>query len=80
MATLADDRAAFASVLTDVKRVELRMPDGQQLEMTPTKLGEFQRTWTPTEPVEAGSITLHVVAVDRAVNERVFDVAVEIAK
>jgi hypothetical protein len=58
----------YAQILTDAKRVEVRTPDGQNLVLTHVSLGQFSGTWTPRGPLAANS-TLHVVAVDRALNE-----------
>lgn len=63
----------LAHVLTDAKRVEVRTPDGQTLSLTHVKLGEFVGTWTP-KGLQEGKLRL--VAVDRALNERVLEVEV----
>jgi Mg-chelatase subunit ChlD len=68
-----DDTKKFASVLTDTKRVEVRMPDGQQIVLTAIRLGEFRATWKPEGAFDPTSVPVHVVAVDRALNENVFD-------
>jgi hypothetical protein len=73
-----EDKKTFASVLTDVKRVEVRMPDGQELVLTALELGKFSKIWTPSEPIDPAKIDVHVVAIDRAVNERAFDVTVSV--
>jgi hypothetical protein len=74
-ATLAEKRSRFAAILTDAKRVEVRTPDGQVLNLTHVTLGQFRGVWTPKGPVPAGS-TVHVVAVDRALNETETDAKV----
>ncbi len=74
--TLAEDQKAFATVLLDVKRVEVAMPDGQLLSLSASKLGDLHGTWTPKAPV-TGKVTLKVVAVDRALNQNAFDVTVD---
>jgi hypothetical protein len=61
-------RGRVAQILTDAKRVEVRAPDGQNLVLTHVSLGRFSGTWTPRGTVAPDS-TLHVVAVDRALNE-----------
>ncbi len=75
--TLDDKRRQAASLLTDAKRVEVRTPDGQVLSLTHLRLGEFVGRWTPsgTQDVAPGA-RLHVVAVDRALNESAIDVEV----
>jgi hypothetical protein len=74
--TLDERRRRAARILTDAKRVEVRAPDGQVLSLTHVRLGEFSGTWLPRAPVGApGShASLHVVAVDRALNESAMDV------
>ncbi|MEO7096288.1 MAG: VIT and VWA domain-containing protein, partial [Polyangiales bacterium] len=76
--SLADDKKKFAHVLTDTKRVEVRMPDGQQLVLTAIRLGEYRGTWKPEGAFDAATlekgVPVHVVAADRALNENVFDV------
>lgn len=73
--SLAEKRARYAQVLTDAKRVEVRTPDGQLLRLTHVSLGQFRGTWTPKGAVPAGS-SVHVVAVDRALNETETDARV----
>jgi Vault protein inter-alpha-trypsin domain/von Willebrand factor type A domain len=70
--TLDARRQRAARILTDAKRVEVRAPDGQVLSLTHVRLGEFTGTWSPRAPFEGRS--LHVVAVDRALNESEMDV------
>ncbi len=73
------DKKSFASVLTDVKRVEVRMPDGQELLLTALELGKFEKIWTPSAAVDPSKgIEVHVVAIDRAVNENAFDVTLSV--
>ncbi|HEY8079532.1 MAG TPA: VIT domain-containing protein [Labilithrix sp.] len=62
-----------AQILTDAKRVEVAMPDGQLLSLVHVKLGEFVGTWRPTSAVTPHA-KARVVAVDRALNERAFEV------
>jgi hypothetical protein len=64
-----------AQILTDAKRVEVKTPDGQVLSLVHVKLGEFVGTWRPSGAV-APHAKLRVVAVDRALNERAFEVEV----
>jgi hypothetical protein len=75
--TLDEKRRHLASLLTDAKRVEVRTPDGQVLSLTHLRLGEFVGRWTPSgaQNVAPGA-RLHVVAVDRALNESEIDVEV----
>ena len=73
--TIEEKRVRYASVLTDAKRVEVRAPDGQLLTLTHVRLGEFVGTWTPLGAVAAHG-KLRLVAVDRALNERVIEVDV----
>ncbi len=61
-----------AQILTDAKRVEVAMPDGQVLSLVHVKLGEFVGTWRPNGAVAAHA-KARVVAVDRALNERAFE-------
>jgi len=72
-----EDKKKFAHILTDVKRVEVRMPDGQEIVLNGIKLGEFRSTWTPASAI-AFPAKVHVVAMDRAVNESVFDVSLSV--
>lgn len=72
--TLGEKRSRFAHILTDAKRVEVRTPDGQTLELVHLRLGEFLGRWTPRGAVAAGA-KLELVAVDRALNERVQQVS-----
>jgi hypothetical protein len=73
--TIEEKRVRYASVLTDAKRVEVRAPDGQLLTLTHVRLGEFVGTWTPMAAGAAHG-KLRLVAVDRALNERVIEVDV----
>lgn len=73
--TLDEKRLRYAAVLTDAKRVEVRAPDGQLLTLTHLRLGEFIGTWRPNGPL-APHAKLRLVAVDRALNERVIEVDV----
>jgi hypothetical protein len=62
----------------DASRVEVRTPDGQVISLTHVRLEDFAGTWTPRRAMAApapGS-RLHVVAVDRALNESQTDTAV----
>jgi hypothetical protein len=77
--TLDERRRRAARILTDAKRVEVRAPDGQVLSLTHVRLGEFSGTWSPRGPTVAPASgapngSLHVVAVDRALNESEMDV------
>jgi hypothetical protein len=60
-------------IYTDAKRVEVRAPDGQLIALTHVRLGEFVGTWRPNGAVAPGA-KLRLVAVDRALNERVLEV------
>jgi hypothetical protein len=42
--------------------------------LTAIRLGEFRGLWKPDAPL-AGPVTLHVVAVDRAMNQNESDVS-----
>ncbi len=66
------DEAArrFAHIVTDVKRVEVRLPDGTVLPLTAIRLGNFRGFWTPEGGALTGPVTLEVVAVDTAHNAR----------
>ncbi len=70
-----EQRRRFAYILTDAKRVEVSTPDGQVLSLTHVTLGEFAGTWTPRAALAARS-RVHVVAVDRALNESEMDVEI----
>jgi Vault protein inter-alpha-trypsin domain/von Willebrand factor type A domain len=62
----------------DASRVEVRTPDGQVISLTHVRLEDFAGTWTPGRAMAApvpGS-RLHVVAVDRALNESQTDTVV----
>ncbi len=52
----------------DATRVEVRAPDGQVVSLTHVRIDDFVGTWTPRVTPSSGA-TLHVVAVDRALNE-----------
>lgn len=73
--TIEEKRLRYAAVLTDAKRIEVRTPDGQMLTLTHLRLGEFIGTWRPNG-VMAPHSKLRLVAVDRALNERVIEVEV----
>jgi hypothetical protein len=65
-------RKRYASILTDAYRVEVRLPDDTILPLPAIRLGEFRALWKPSSPLQ-GPVTLHVVAVDRAMNQNAFD-------
>jgi Vault protein inter-alpha-trypsin domain/von Willebrand factor type A domain len=67
-------RKRYASILTDAYRVEVRLPDGTTMPLTAIRLGEFRGIWKPDAPL-GGPVTLHVVAVDRAMNQSESDVS-----
>jgi hypothetical protein len=73
--TREEKSAHAARLLTDAKRVEVLTPDGQTLSLVHVRLGEFVGTWTPAAPV-APHARLRIVAVDRALNERVIETEV----
>jgi Mg-chelatase subunit ChlD len=75
--TLDELRKRYAQVLTDALRVEVRLPNGAVLPLTAVRLGEFRGYWTPDAPL-AGPVTLHVVAIDRAMNQNAFDAALSV--
>jgi hypothetical protein len=70
---LATIKEKYAHILTDSKRLEVRTPDGKTFALDGVKLGSFRGVWKTTL---TGPQTLHFVAVDRALNERSFDVTV----
>jgi len=72
-ADLAALKEKYAQVLTDSKRLEVKTPDGQSFALDGVKLGTFRGVW---KTKLAGPQTLTFVAVDRALNERTFDVTV----
>jgi hypothetical protein len=65
-------RKRYAKILTDALRVEVRLPDGTTMPLTAIRLGEFRGFWKPDAPL-AGPVVLHVVAVDRALNQNESD-------
>lgn len=67
-------RKRYASILTDALRVEVRLPDGATMPLTAIRLGEFRGVWKPAAPL-SGPVSLHVVAVDRAMNQSESDVS-----
>jgi len=77
-ADLAALKDKYAHVLTDSKRIEVQTPDGKSFALDGVKLGTFRGTWkTNVTHPEGGELKLHFVAVDRALNERSFDVTVQ---
>ena len=60
----------YASIVTDLKRVDVRLPDGSVVSLTAIKWGVFRGQWRPQEPL-AGPQTLTVVAHDIANNHKV---------
>jgi hypothetical protein len=75
--SLDDQRRRFASKLTDARHVEVGLPDGGVLSLTPLALGRFRAYWTPRAPLR-GPVRLRVVAFDRAHNQSVRDVTLGI--
>jgi hypothetical protein len=73
-ADLAGLKEKYAHVLTDSKRLEVQTPDGKSFALEGVKLGTFRGTWKTDL---TGEQKLHFVAVDRALNERAFDVTVK---
>ena len=65
-------RKRYAKILTDALRVEVRLPDGTTMPLTAIRLGEFRGFWKPEAPL-TGPVVLHVVAVDRAMNQNESD-------
>ena len=63
--------------LADARRVEVRLEDGTVLPLDPQGPGQFGARWTPKVPV-GSRVKLHVVAVDKALNQSVSDVDVAI--
>jgi hypothetical protein len=78
MGPVGELRKRYASILTDAYRVEVRLPDGTTMPLTAIRLGEFRAFWKPDAPL-AGPVTLHVVAVDRAMNQNESDVSLTLA-
>jgi len=62
-----------ARVVEDPRHVEVRTPDGRLIILGYVEGGLFRGCWHP-RPLPTGPLTLRVVAVDRALNERVNDV------
>ncbi len=75
---VADLRKRYATILTDAYRVEVRLPDGTTMPLTAIRLGEFRGLWKPEAPL-TGPAVLHVVAVDRAMNQGESDVTLTVA-
>jgi hypothetical protein len=72
----APERAMSARrvrILSDAKRVDVRLPDGQVLALVPIRAGVFRALWKPATP-PIGAVTFTVVAVDVALNRQVFEV------
>lgn len=73
VAPLASDAGtpsvASATIVEDARRVDVRLPGGEVLPLGRTRSGVFRGYWTPRRPL-ARSVTLTVVAVDRALNRR----------
>ncbi len=66
-----------AQVLTDARRVEVRLPDGEEMQLGGFELGEFRGLWRPRAGV-SGTVMLTVIVTDRALNQRVYQVPVEV--
>ncbi len=71
--TVAGLRKKYPDRLADVRRVEVRLEDGTVIPLDPIRPGEYRALWTPKAPLE-GAVKLHVVAVDKALNQSVSDV------
>lgn len=69
-------RRRYASIVADVRRVEVETPDGRLLRLRPGRDGVFRATWAPEAPL-GGPIALRVSAADAALNPRVFTVTVD---
>jgi hypothetical protein len=59
--------------VADARRVEVRLEDGTVLRLSYVSPGEFRARWTPSAPVQ-GPVKVHVIAVDRALNQSAYDV------
>ncbi len=71
--TVAELRRLYPDRLADVRRVEVRLEDGTVLPLDAHRPGDFRALWTPKVFPE-GPVKLHVVAVDKALNQSAFDV------
>jgi len=62
-----------ARIVSDAKRVDVRLPTGEVIALTAIRSGVFRGYWKPATPL-TGPVTLTVVAVDVALNRQVFEV------
>jgi hypothetical protein len=61
--------------IADLRRVDVRFEDGTVLPLVPRRPGELSAIWSPKEAPSA-PVRLHVVAVDKALNQTVLEVDV----
>jgi hypothetical protein len=59
--------------IADLRRVDVRFEDGTVLRLVPFTPGELRAVWTPRAAL-TGPVKVHVVAVDRALNQSASDV------
>jgi hypothetical protein len=73
--TVAQLLHKYPERIADVRRVDVRLEDGTVLPLEMVRPGEMRALWSPKEP-PSGSVKLHVVAIDKALNQSAFDVEV----
>ena len=71
--TVAELLKKYPERVADARRVDVRLPDGAVLPLEMVRPGEMRALWTPGAPI-ASSVKLHVVAIDKALNQSSFDV------
>lgn len=71
---VAHRRALFTQ---DLRRVDLRMPDGEMIRLRPAPAGVFRGRWQPERAPE-GPVTVRLVTADNASNTREQSVTVEV--
>lgn len=66
----AEAKARYAQLVKDIKRIEVRAPDGQLLRLSLRRSGWLRAVWRPRRALR-GEQLLTVVAVDKAYNRSV---------
>jgi hypothetical protein len=75
-ATTTTTAGLAASIAESTRHVEVRTPDGKLAILGQWKEGVFHGYWTPSRRL-SGPVRLRVVAVDRALHERVSEVTLD---
>ncbi len=75
--TLAQLYRRFPDRLADARRVEVRLEDGTVLRLELTRPGEFRAVYSP-KGAAPSAMKLHVVVVDKALNQSASDVDVTV--